>query len=390
MNNKTLLSFFAIISLLLVISCGKREVKQSYFETSTLCIDPTEESEKLMPNDYTITKVMPLENVPNTNLLECDKIEIANGRIYILDRQVNQGVVVYDTLGHFLYTLGSIGHSASELLHAPTDFAVNARTGSVYLFDNESNKILVYDNKGSFTRNVRPGDWPYAFAVTENDKFLFAFRMRQNKFGENSQLGLYGPEGKQESIFRSLAADELFSSSDIAFTHSATETFYIPNLCDTVFAFRGDTIHRAIHLDFDGKFLTPEQQAFVKEGELEKGYKGTFVRGVYRYLETDTWIGVVYNADGMETTFLQNRKSDKTYNSKSFFSGLFPNGYFALEGENLVFPITENYVLRCKGIMEDLTAEEREEALSHVSTEIRDFISGNRKYPALIFVRIND
>lgn len=332
--------------------------------------------------------MLPLENVPSTNLLECEKMELMNGRIYILDRVANKGVVVYDTLGRYLHSVGKIGHSSSELLHAPTDFSVSRRTGAVYLFDNESNKIVVYDKDGDYVRTCKPDDWPYAFAVTENDNFLFAFRMRQNRFGENYQLGLYNSEGKQETYFRILPGDELFSSSDMPFECSGEETFYVPNLCDTVFAFRGDTLHRAVHLDFGGKYLSSQQQALIKQGELEEGYRGSFVQGVYRYLESEDWIGVVYNADSYEMTFLQKRGSQKTYNSKSLFKGLFPRDYFVLEGEYLVFPVTESFVLRCKGVVENLAAQEREHMLSNAHPVIREFISGKRKYPALIYVKV--
>jgi len=389
MNNKTLLSITFLFSLLLLFSCdNKVGVRHGAYETTTLHIDPMEESDPLTQDEYVIAKVLPLENVPSTNLLECEKMELANGRVYILDRVANQRVVVYDTLGHYLHSLGSIGHSTSELLHAPTDFSVSRRTGAVYLFDNESNKIVVYDKDGKFLRACKPSEWPYAFAVTENDNYLFAFRMRQNRFGENYQLSLYNSEGKQETNFRTLSGDEFFSSSDMPFVCTGEETFYVPNLCDTVLVFRGDTIHRAIHLDFGGKYLSSKQQTLIKQGELEEGYRGAFVRGVYRYMESSDWIGVIYNGDGYGMTFLQKRKNGKTYNSKSLIKGLFPSDCFVLEGEYLVFPVTEKFVLGCKGFLEDLSAQEKERILGNAHPVIRDFVSGKRKYPALIYVRV--
>lgn len=82
MKNKTPLPFTFLFFLLLLCSCSKTEVKRGAFDTISLRINPMEESVPLTPDEYVIAKVLPLENVPSTNLLECEKMELMNGRIY--------------------------------------------------------------------------------------------------------------------------------------------------------------------------------------------------------------------------------------------------------------------------------------------------------------------
>ena len=101
-------------------------------------------------------------------------------------------------------------------------------------------------------------------------------------------------------------------TTDMPFWHSDVGLCYIPNLSDTVFIFNGDTLSRAIHVDFKGKFLSQNVVAELKhkgEAAIRKNYEG-YVYNLTKYEENDEWVNVDYSV-GVRVHYLKNKTNWK-------------------------------------------------------------------------------
>ena len=255
----------------LLCACNKSQRSESPCNyTREEKVINTSPTEFLDTTQYTISKVIPLTGGENVIIPQYDKIVFQGDKVYILDKSISKRVFVYDTLGNFQYKVGEAGRALNEFYRQPSDFSVDSR-GRIYLFDSEGPKIIKYDEQGKYrSTDALREIWPYAFALTDNGDYAFAFRMMDDRTEVTYELAVYDSLEQNKSNYRPLADHQLFTY-DIPFWSSEDKLYYIPNMSDTVFVLSGDTISRAIHLDFQGKFLPDEAVAEVQRtGELSK------------------------------------------------------------------------------------------------------------------------
>lgn len=91
-------------------------------------------------NQYIIPKILSLKGSEGMILPQYDKIVFQNGKIYVMDKEITKNVVVFDSLGNYLYKVGEVGRALNELYRQPTNFEVNSQSGNIYLFDSEGRK----------------------------------------------------------------------------------------------------------------------------------------------------------------------------------------------------------------------------------------------------------
>ena len=170
------------------------------------------------------------------------------------------------------------------------------------------------------------------------------------------------------------------------FWHSDVGLCYIPNLCDTVFIFSGDTLSRAVHVDFKGKFLPQDVVSELKrngKADIRKNYEG-YVYNLTKYEENGEWVNVDYSV-GVGLHYLKNKRTGKEFLFTSLFKGFFPSNLFFIQGKYLVYLITEDNVA-------DVMAGEGEdwwdETLAETHEVIRKMLDGRIALPALVYVEI--
>lgn len=383
------LGFLIAIFMFLLFSCNKRKQNVSYnsFAVETLVVD-TRHMECLDSSKYVISKILPLKGAGEVILPRYDKIVFHDGKVYVMDKEITKRVVVFDSLGNYLYKVGEVGRAQNELYRQPTDFVVNPKNGHIHLFDSEGRKVIKYDASGKYySTDILKDCWPYAFGLTENGNYSFAFRMLDGSQKTTYELAVYDSLGQSKSNYRPLADHQMFTT-DMPFWHSDIGLCYIPNLSDTVFVFNGDTLSRAIHVDFKGKFLPREVVVELKkkgEAAIRKNYEG-YVYNLIKYEENEDWVNVDYS-NGIGVHFLKNKHTDKEYLFTSLFQGFFPASMFFIHGKYLVYLVTEDNVA---DVLAGQGNDEWENIYAETHNSIKDILDGKISLPALVYVEIKE
>ena len=172
-----------LLSGLVLCACNKTERPESprNFTVEDLVIS-TELTGHLDTTQYVISKVVPLTG--------------------------GEDVII---LGNFQYKVGEAGRALNEFYRQPSDFSVDSR-GRIYLFDSEGPKIIKYDEQGKYrSTDALREIWPYAFALTDNGDYAFAFRMMDDRTEVTYELAVYDSLEQNKSNYRPLADHQLFT-----------------------------------------------------------------------------------------------------------------------------------------------------------------------------------
>lgn len=71
-----------------------------------------------------------------------DKIQVIGGKLLVLDKNVSRAVFVFDTTGHYLYTLGGPGSGMQV-----SDYCINEAASRIYTYNPKSHLISGYNFK---------------------------------------------------------------------------------------------------------------------------------------------------------------------------------------------------------------------------------------------------
>lgn len=378
---------FIVLFCFLLFSCPKqkREISRNSFKVEELVVN-TEQAKGLDTGQYVISKILPLKDADGVILPQYDKIIFQKGKIYIMDKEMTKSIVVFDSLGNYLYKVGTVGRALNELYRSPVDFVVNSQNGYIYLFDRDGSKIIKYDASGKYySTDVLDTCWPYAFGLTKNGNYAFAFRMLDDNMDPTFELAVYDSLGHNKSNYRPLEERQVFTT-EMPFWHSDAGLCYIPNLSDTVFIFKGDTLSRAVHVDFKGKFLPQEAVSELKHrGNMAilKKYEG-YVWHLTKYEENDEWVNVDYSV-GVGVHFLKNKRTGREFLFTSLFKGFFPANLFFIQDKYLVYLVTEDNVA---DVMVGKGDDCWKEVFAETHESIKEMMDGRIPLPALVYVEI--
>ena len=95
-----------------------------------------------------------LEVTDESLIVEITKIRFYDNKIFISDRKNKRGVLVFDTTGKYLYTIGRMGNGPTEFVSL-WSFAINKHTNQVILLDAEGRKLIYYTLAGELISEKR-------------------------------------------------------------------------------------------------------------------------------------------------------------------------------------------------------------------------------------------
>ena len=96
------ISLFIVLCGILLFSCTKQRMHGFHhgFKVEELVVN-TKQMEGLDTGQYVISKILPLKCDEGVILPQYDKIVFQEGKIYVMDKEVTKGVVVFDSLGNY-------------------------------------------------------------------------------------------------------------------------------------------------------------------------------------------------------------------------------------------------------------------------------------------------
>ncbi|MBQ8805479.1 MAG: 6-bladed beta-propeller [Bacteroidaceae bacterium] len=131
--------------IVLCISCF-HDSEEKCGKDNLLSVNITEKP--IMLSDlYDNAEFVPFENGEKCMLSRVKKTIVKNGCVILLDKDPYATIKVFSTNGEYIRNIGQLGHGKGEYVDID-DFTMNNNGDSIFVLCN--NRILVYDNKGTF------------------------------------------------------------------------------------------------------------------------------------------------------------------------------------------------------------------------------------------------
>lgn len=301
-------------------------------------------------NDYVseafaIERLLPLKT---NRIMEIDKIDIAKGRLYVLDGK-SHSLWTFSLDGDSLMCLNKRGHAGDEYMSI-TDFAVDGN-GDIVIFDANSAKIIRYDGSGNFKSSIRVS-YADGFLLRKNGNAV----LLHNRAGK-VLLTEYGKDGKE---LRHAEGEVVSSPVSLSYFGGMAEQgdsvlFTVP-FDYTVYAMSGKSIMPKYKLEFPNHRVSDDLWNEDKKEVLRKLGKTNEVlyidqmglHGHSLFMSTNRNIPIIYDTDRNAARVIGNLKLPYSvlYSSKLTVT---PDGYVlaTISHENMrngLYPVLADYL----------------------------------------------
>lgn len=162
-----------IISIVFLFSCmGKQELKE---DTNTKILNAYLDGETSSPSKlsdfFDSVSFVPIASNSNTLIADVTDVRFYKGHFYILDAKT-VAIIEVNQNGDIVNVLSKRGRAPGEYLGIST-FDINPSNGNIHIYDWASKRILIYNNLGTFLRNIPVQDVIRDFAVFANEEYVF-------------------------------------------------------------------------------------------------------------------------------------------------------------------------------------------------------------------------
>lgn len=242
-----------------------------------------------------------------------DEMGISNDRIFILDKNQTESIYIFDRQGRFLTSIFRKGKGPGEYMQ-PADITISEVRNEIYLLNEFPSKIIVYNFKGEYLRELNLPFRFSSFANIGDGGFVFINEPNYRKYGN--------PPGRMNKIFSNLyfvlgdgtsfegggpiqvAYEENFISNGHFGLMKNGDIIYHPLFCDTIFGIRNMESYPILAVNFLEHSIDITDVAGLNRDKfievcIEKDYY--YIDG--RYNHTDKFI----------TFFIRSVKEDLGY-----------------------------------------------------------------------------
>lgn len=186
---------------------------------------------------------------------------IIEDRIYIMDCFVTHQVVVFDTLGNYLFRVGNKGKGAGEYTQI-CDFDV-LRNNDIVLYSRKEQKLIFYNNQGEYLSEQKTKFRADGFKPLVGGNFLFSLAK-----GNDLSKMVVETDSRLNPKESFIKFDEQHNDDKSNYkmfnTVRSDKILYSRQVSDTLYIFNASgEMDGLISIDF-GKFSTP--------GELKRSY----------------------------------------------------------------------------------------------------------------------
>lgn len=367
------------------------------YESITFHIDPRNVTSSLETDQYTIDSVCSLMTPDSIGEFNATKYYVNNEKIYVLDTEVAQTILVFDIFGKYLYKLGGKGRAKNEYIGVPYDFFV-AKNGDVHMYDPIGQNMLVFDNNGKYVRNFRI-PWLHSFGLTSNGKYVYCYNYCIDSPDQKPDPSLLVYDAKldvKKPLIPSKHFAYYFQPSFRTFFNNDVRLSHVPILSDSVVVFKNDSIEKVVRFDFKCGLLSkdkPEWVRFAANYESPKGvnyadYHG--VEAIYDYQETESLVLMNYGYKSKLISWLYDKRTKKIVQNKNIFP-IYCSDYclfsdYILKGNQIIAYVGKENV---DVVNEYCESKEFDKSKCNMTSQLlKDFRSGKISVPALVYITI--
>lgn len=266
---------------------------------------------------------IPLESSDSSLVGTIGQIEIFEDRIYLLDNEKTNAILVFSLQGKFLTKLEARGNGPGEFI-SPHAFKLSPK-GYLYVLDRTINKLMTYRLADlSFIEEIKlPYPSPLSFAVMDTqDWFIYYYPIRERSDLGKKQIVIANKKGEViHTLYEGQASGKiLHGNPDNIYSYDNEFRIY-PYFTNRIYRIQNDSVSPYYNL-YWGKYKMPDESLFEKAKdsntvmkEILMGDKD-WIRLLYIY-ETKNALWVKYYIKRDFYLACWNKLTQETHNVKA-------------------------------------------------------------------------
>ena len=310
-----------------VVGCNEKPSKHARLDTIKIFNNDTAHYEGVFKKTETIL----LETNNNCLISKISQLDFFSGKIFVLD-QNTKNIFIFDSKGHFLNRIGSIGKGPGEFIR-PLQFILNRKDSILKIYDSAQKKILFYNFCGKFINEIYLNKFLSSFGEWNNGSGYWGYcagdlnEDTRKKQKETIKFFKFNSTGQEINSYEgSKVVDNLYLKDCYITSEYNDQIFFVEPYSDKIYSFDGKKITYEYNIDFSGKFIpqrlltriqkmNSKEYSNVKEiNELLNSYIFFFVR----FFENDNWIYTFSPFKGTSTLYNKVNKKALTFHKQLF------------------------------------------------------------------------
>ncbi len=339
-----------LVPVLLLCSCGSKESKNNNSNaelgdsTVPIKIDVSVTDTELLTSDlYEIDSIVALETIETSLIGDIDKLEIYDGRIFVLDKYAANKLAIFSSHGSYIGNIGRQGGGPGEYDQI-RDFCIDRENSRIIILDNHYN-LLFFDSEGNYLERHKLVAPANSIEVISNGVVALFTDLQSSSypFGDY-KLKIYNYKD-QEVISTKFLADQeqIVPYSDENFSKLNSALLLNYSTTDTIYSVSAEEVKPKYVINYEGDLKRPtdffenlppksKRSQFIKES----GYAGP-PKG---FMQTDKHISFQYSIKGFRYQTVFDKAANKVLHSNTSIT----NDYFYGSGKGplTIIAVTES------------------------------------------------
>jgi hypothetical protein len=288
--------FLVMVGLMALTGCGQRNKPNGTEFLQRIVVETK-------PTDFTLSQVIDsisfvaLETNQNALIGTITKLLVTDSNIYILDNNMTESILAFNLNGQFLLKIGHQGKGPGEFIDLE-DMCVDNKN-QVVVTDFSGKKVLFFDNKGSFIKEIKTGYFPNKIGYLNRDAYVVT------SFFPNSLINIFTDDGKSNPI--NFFDNPEFRAYDHSLSKGADGINFTQYLDDTVYSINNDQIKPKFLIDFGDRKMTRSTYLKYPVNPIDPTLLRIIPKGI-RYSP----LGFYENEEFITFYFFQSSPDDRT------------------------------------------------------------------------------
>ena len=344
-------------------------------------VNPDDKSDVLFISEmFCDLELIPLETTENSLIGEISRILIHDEKIFILDEDVSESVLVFNMDGSFKYKISASGNGPNEYTSPPEDMFIDSDNNQLILITED---IMFFDaDNGSFIKRIQPHTTGYISFIRQDVYAYYSFFTNYSSENQKYNLSIQN----NDSTHRYLPIQNYLLNKDLVRPmfpfHSYNyngDVFFTEKYNDTVYHITPDMLKPMRYIDFGKYKITESELSGIARADNTNNLKYMFMSGnssyagdISLYAETPYYYYFNYSYKGAVYDFLFNKSTGKTFHSNATHDDI----AFSLLPGNFIFA-GNKYLVSYMDVI-DFKNEEFKAAFDAFKTDIRSGEYGDK------------